>query len=85
MLFNPLIRFALLNTLKFNIMAMVTFASISSKPSAISFCLAAIILLAINALPFVFARIIRKAKDDLHDADRVQKYGTLYKGLYVGD
>lgn len=66
-------------------MAMLTFASFSSKPSAFSFVFAGIMLVTINALPFVFARIIWKAKDDLHDTDRVQKYGTLYKGLYIGD
>ena len=86
-LFNPMIRFLLLNSLKFNIMAMVTFASISSsqRASIASFCLAAAMLVMMNTLPFVFAHIVKKARDDLANEDRNQKYGTLYKGMRIED
>ena len=75
----------MLNCLKFNVMAMTTFAytaqGVLSIPNLIfSGCL----LVSLIFLPFFFARTIKKKRPKLLEEKTKSKCGTLYKGLNIG-
>ena len=78
-MFNPLLRFSLLNTLKWNLLSLASFTiRVGTIPDTV---FGVFIFIAMLCLPFFYARILYKAKDRLRKEKNRKKIGTLYDGL----
>ena len=62
--FNPLIRFSLLNTLKWNSVFLAGFTKLKGTPTEVA--ISVLLYLAINALPFFYMWILYKLREELH-------------------
>ena len=74
--YNPLIRYSLLNTMSYNMIAMTAFANAHDEAKQVT--LAVIILISINLLPLFYARLLYKRKAELGSEENKTKIGTLY-------
>ena len=77
--FNPMIRYTLLNCLKFNIVAMTAIRR--SQGAAGAIFTAIVIELLFLLIPILYAYILKKKIDMLEEEQNKVTYGTLYKGL----
>ena len=68
-MYNPLIRYLMLNSLKFNYSAMCVFKHANS--GAGSYFVAALMLILINSCPIIFTAVLFKKNNDLTSLDRV--------------
>ena len=62
--YNPLIRYAILNSLKLNLTAVTTFQLVASDFVQVS--TAVLLFFAINAVPLILSRTLFKSNDELH-------------------
>ena len=80
-MWNPVIRYLLLNSLKINYSAACVFKH--TDAGAWSQFVAVLMLVGINVCPLILARILYKNNGVLEDKDKVSKIGTLYEGKNV--
>ena len=80
--YNPMIRFAFLSALKFNMTCLVVFKKESSSASEIFIAVVLFIGIAI-VVPATLIRIINKNKEILDLEKIVKTYGTTYMGRRV--
>ena len=80
-LYNPIIRYFLLNVLKFNLIAMVIMAGLRRDDKQL--IIAIPLFLVINAMPLLFTWCINKNKTKLQRKSLKKKIGTLYSGLKI--
>lgn len=76
--FNPFIKYSFVNSLKFNMTAVLVFNSFGSK-SAGQCTVAVLTFLLFVSLPFLYARLLFKNHDKLDQADFQNKFGTMFK------
>ena len=81
LLYNPVIRYFLLNSLKFNYSALCVFKQ--ADAGAGSYFVAVLLLILINICPLVLSRILYKNNSHLEDKETEIKIGTLYEGKNV--
>ena len=79
--YSPVIRYFLLNSLKFNYSALCVFKQ--ADAGAGSYFVAVLLLLLINICPLVLSRILYKNNNNLKEKDTENKIGTLYEGKNV--
>ena len=79
--FNPLLRFTFLNTLKWSLLSLVAFTTLKGSDSSVA--IGVVIFLVLLALPFFFAKVVHKNKDNLKKENMKKTIGTLYDGLRV--
>ena len=79
--YNPVIRYLLLNSLKFNYSAFCVFKQ--ADAGAGSVFVAILLLLFINICPLVLSRILYKNNNELKEKETEDKIGTLYEGKNV--
>ena len=79
--FNPLLRFTYLNTLKWSMLSFVAFTTLKGSDSSVA--IGVVIFIVIVALPFFFAEVLHKNKDNLNEENMKKTIGTLYDGLRV--
>lgn len=79
--YNPVIRYLLLNSLKFNYSALCVFKQTDAGVGSVF--LAILLLLFINICPLIFSRILYKNHDKLKETEIENKIGTLYEGRNV--
>ena len=79
--YNPVIRYFLLNSLKFNYSALCVFKKANAGVG--SYFGAILLLLLINICPLVLSRILYKNNSKLKDKEIENKIGTLYEGKNV--
>ena len=79
--YNPLIRYLLLNALKFNFAAFIVFR----KPigGAWDVFLGLVIMISMTVLPALLFYLLRKNRDNLEQEEQRKVYGTLYTGKNV--
>ena len=80
--FNPMIRYAFLNSMKLNLAAMITYKYYQDRSSG-EVVIAALILTLINILPFALALVVYKQTNRLELEENTTKFGTIYKGRNV--
>ena len=80
-MWNPVIRYLLLNSLKINYSAACVFKH--TDAGAWSQFVAVLMLVGINVCPLILARILYKNNGVLEDKEKVSKIGTLYEGKNV--
>ena len=80
--YNPLIRYAFLNTMKLNLASMVTYKNYEQS-SAAEVIVAALILSLLNILPIALALVVYWQTDRLELDENTQKFGTIYEGRNV--
>ena len=80
-MWNPVIRYLLLNSLKINYSAACVFKH--TDAGAWSQFVAVLMLVGINVCPLILSRILYKNNGVLEDKEKVSKIGTLYEGKNV--
>ena len=79
--YNPVIRYFLLNSIKFNYSALCVLKQ--SNAGVWSQVTAVLMLGFINLCPLVLSAILYKRNDELQDKERISMMGTLYEGKNV--
>ena len=79
--FNPLIRYLLLNTLKFTIVSLIVFRA--NKPSTTDLIVSIAILSFIGLITINFVILLRCMSKELGKEMRLRRFGTLYQGKNV--
>ena len=79
LLYNPLIRYTMLNCLKLNNTAMVAFVGLSTGTAQLS--LSVLIVITMTFLPIIYAVIVYRKRKELSKAETKEKYHSLYLGL----
>ena len=78
-MFNPLLRFSLMNSLKWNLLSFASFTiRIGTIPDTV---FGVFIFIGMLCLPFFYGWILYRAKDRLRKEKNRKKIGTLYDGL----
>ena len=80
-MYNPIIRYLFLNSIKLNFMAFIVF-----RPPIGGFLdivLASIIMVLIIGIPIFFLRLLRKNRKSLNDEKQSNVFGALYQGKNV--
>ena len=80
--YNPIIRYLLLNSLKFNFSAFSVIKKYNES-SVGSIVVAVLILVIINVTPIFLSRILYKNSRTLDIKEQHEKIGTLYLGRNV--
>ena len=81
---NPVIRFILLNSLKFNIIALTVLTNYNDTTN-VNLALAICIIVFFFGISYGFSHILRKNKYSLAEEESSKKFGTLYKGSCLAD
>ena len=79
--YNPVIRYLLLNSLKFTYSALCVFKQ--ADAGAGSVFVAILLLLLVSLSPLVLSRILYKHNNELKETETENKIGTLYEGKNV--
>ena len=80
-MWNPVIRYLFLNSLKINYSAACVFKH--TDAGAWSQFVAVLMLVGINVCPLILSRILFKNNGVLEDKEKISKFGTLYEGRNV--
>ena len=80
-LWNPVIRYYLLNFLKFNLTGMVVLAGLRKGDGEIP--VAILLLLVVNAVPIALTSWLMRNRIKLQKKKTKKKCGTLYNGLDI--
>ena len=83
LLYNPLIRYTMLNCLKLNNTGMVAFIGLST--GIVQFSLSVLIVTVMTTLPIIYAVIVYKKRKELNKAETKEKFHSLYLGLEQKD
>ena len=81
LLWNPFIRYSFLNCLKFNMVAMTTFAGFAVTEMNVIVSVAIILFFTILAI--LYSIFMLKKNEDLSKLKNVKKYGSIYNGLRI--
>ena len=79
--YNPLIRFSMLNTLKWNLIALTAFTTL--KGSTVEIIFGVLLYIALNLLPFFYLWLLYKQQAKLSTEKTIKTIGTLYDGLRI--
>ena len=79
--YNPLIRYAILNSLKFNLTAVTTFQLAANDLVQVTTAVSLLVL--INGIPLVLSRTLFRLNNELHTVDNIKKFGSMYSGRNV--
>ena len=83
LVYNPLIRYTMLNCLKLNNTGMVAFIGLSTGTAQLG--LGVFIVTAMTVLPIVYAIIVYRKRKQLNKAETKEKFHSLYIGLELKD
>ena len=76
-----MIRFSLLNTLKWNLIALTAFTTL--KGEVLETVIAVLMYLVLNCLPFFYMWVLYKKKAEITEEKTLKTIGTLYDGLRI--
>ena len=74
--YNPLIRYAFLNSLKFNFTAVTTFQQATND--SIQLIIAIIFFIAASIIPLILSRVLFKLNNELNSDENKKKFGSMY-------
>ena len=80
--YNSIIRYFIINYLKFNFLSAAILATSPERNNA-DFILAIIAFICINSMPLVFCFILHRHQHTLADESDLNSFGTLYAGRNV--
>ena len=80
--FNPLIRYLLLNALKFYMASMINFKT-DHDDNSVDRVFAIAILIIINVIALYFSCLLHRNKTQLGQESSINRYGTLYQGREI--
>ena len=80
--FSPIIRYAFLNSLKLNFIAMAAFKGFYTEEEPVKI-MPFIICICINSVPILLAYVMCRKSKTLENEETVKMYGTVYQGRKV--